>query len=88
MIRSTGTAVAFYRISVDADGFNFTVIYGGYENGFFCCIPNHGIGCDLSSPADTFYNTEVLQRHGLSAVAAKAIATAIMETVEKMRGKY
>lgn len=88
MIRSIGPAVAFCRVSVDADGLNFNVIYGNYENGHFCCIPNHGIGCDLSSPADTFYNTEALQRHGLSAVAAKTIAAAIMEAVDKMRGKH
>lgn len=86
MIRSIGPAVAFCRVSVDADGYNFTVIYGGYENGHFCCIPNHGIGCDMSSPTDVFYNTEALQRHGLSAEAAKTIATAIKKAVAKTRG--
>lgn len=82
MIKSMGPAVAFCCVSVDADGFNFTVIYGRYENGHFCCIPNHGIGCDMSSPTDTFYNTEALRRQGLSTEAAKAIVEAIKKTVK------
>lgn len=87
MYERISPAVAFCCISVNADGFNYTVIYGRYENGHYCSIPNHGIGCDMSNSTDTFYNAEALLRHNVSPVAAKAIAEAIKEAVKKIRGE-
>lgn len=73
----------FFEISVNADGFNFIVIYGVHSAGGWCAIPNHGIACEMSTPSDVFYNAEALTRHGLSAKAARGVAHAIRDISEK-----
>lgn len=75
-------ASALCEISVDVDGLNYLVIYGSHINGGWCCVPNWGIGCEMSDASDTFYNMEALIHVGLSSAAAKAIAAAIAESVK------
>ena len=73
-----------FESSVDCDDNNYLVIYGKHINGGWCCIPNWGIGCEMSDPDDTFYNYENLVRRGIEAPHAKAIANAIRgEAVRK-----
>lgn len=71
-------SVAF-EISVNWDGNNYLVIYGSHINGGFCAIPNWEIACEMGDPDDTFYNTERLERAGLTYEAAKAVAFAIRD---------
>lgn len=66
------------EFNVDYDGRGFLVIYGSHINGGFCCIPNWQFGCEMSTPDDTFYNTEMLERR-FSHDIAKAIAYGIRD---------
>lgn len=68
-----------HHIGVDHNGSHYNVIFGRYVNGGFCSIPNFGVGCELSSFSDVFWNTESLGRVLKSKRAAKAIAMAISE---------
>lgn len=70
--------IAQKEFNVDADGLSFLVIYGTHINGGFCCIPNWQYGCEMSTPDDTFYNTEMLSRSFEPAIA-KAIAYGIRD---------
>lgn len=73
-------AEAFFEISFCANGSHFLVIYGKHGNGGFCCIPNFGIGCEMSDePNDVFYNTEKLTAAGLPLIDAEAVAKAIKQ---------
>lgn len=74
---------AHFEISVDCDGLNYRLIYGTHVSGGFCAIPNHNIACELSSPNDTFYNTEALTRCGLDTKVARALAYAIQDVSEE-----
>lgn len=72
------------EISVDANGYNFLVLYGKHINGGWCAIPNHGVACEMGDANDTFYNAEALIHCGMSVRCARAIAAAIAETAAKM----
>ncbi len=61
-IQSRFNADARFEISIDAKGWNFLLIYGKHVNGYYCCIPNWNIGCEMSDPQDTFYNEEQLRK--------------------------
>lgn len=77
------TVEARFEVSFDANGSHFLVIYGKHGNGGFCCIPNFGIGCEMSDePNDVFYNTEKLSGAGLAWVDAEAVAKAIKQAGE------
>ena len=39
------------------------MIAGPQLNGYFLCIPNWEIGCELSRLSDIFWNSEQLSRH-------------------------
>ena len=71
------------EISVDSNGSNFLLLYGQHINGYWCCIPNWRIGCEMSDPSDTFYNREALERCGISKRNASDIAAAIKEAADK-----
>lgn len=66
-----------HHVGIDYNGNYYSVIFGEYVNGGFCCIPNFGVGCELSDFADTFWNTESLNKVLKNKCAAKAIAMAI-----------
>ena len=71
-----------HHIGVNCDGNYYSVIFGKYVNGGFCCIANWSMGCELSSFKDIFWNTESLYRILKNKKVAKAIAKAIAEVVE------
>lgn len=47
-------------ISVNCNGYHFTVIFGKLFKGYYCSVPDWGVSADLSSSTDIFYNTERL----------------------------
>lgn len=59
----------------------YTVIYGEHINGYFCCIPDHGIGCEMAEPTDLFYNTRSLVSCGLDENTAKGISESIKQAI-------
>ncbi|MBD5585529.1 MAG: hypothetical protein HDQ88_10635 [Clostridia bacterium] len=80
-------ATALFEVSFNANGSNFLVVYGQHINGYYCCIPNWKIGCEMAEPADTFYNYEKLCGAGLNKNDAKAIAEMIKTVgAEKEQG--
>ncbi len=68
---------AYFEIQVEHKGCSYLVIYGEHINGGWCCIPNWGVGCEMGSTGDIQLNAEALERAGLNASAAKAIADEI-----------
>lgn len=68
-----------HHIGINCNGNYYSVIFGKYANGGFCCIPNWSLGCELSSFKDIFWNTESLYRILKNKKAAEAIAKAIAE---------
>lgn len=68
-----------YNIKVECDGHSYCVIFGRYENGGFCCIPDWGIGCELSFFKDKFWNTEQLGKVLKRKRAVNAIVDAIAQ---------
>ena len=75
---------ALFEVPVNANGSYFLVIYGKHVNGGFCCIPNRDLGCEMSTPDDTFYNFEKLINAGLNEPDAKAVALAIKQASEEV----
>lgn len=59
----------------------YKVIYGEHINGYFCCIPDHGIGCEMAESTDLFYNTRSLVSCGLDGNTAKCISESIKQTI-------
>lgn len=72
-----------HNIGVVHDGSYYSVVFGRYENGGFCCIPNWGVGCELASLDDAFWNMESLSKV-LKGKAAEAIANAIADYAKYM----
>lgn len=73
---------AEFEIVVSTCGCNYLVIYGKHVNGYFCCIPNWNIACEMAEPSDVFYNRERLLNTdaGIGMNAADDIAKAIRDT--------
>lgn len=69
-----------FEISVDVGGSNYLVILGEHVNGLFCCIPNHGVSCEMTDPRETCYNASTLRSCDIPADHAAAIADAICKT--------
>ena len=76
-------ASVLFEISVEVRGDFYLVIYGKHINGYFCCIPNWCIGCEMAEPDDIFYNTEKLLGAGAPEYSAKDIAKSIKKAVEE-----
>lgn len=72
-----GAATEVHHIGISHNGNYYSVIFGKYVNGGFCCIPNWGIGCELASFKDIFWNTESIGRALNDPKAGKAIAEVI-----------
>lgn len=67
-----------FEVEINYGGNYYLVIFGRHINGYFCAIPNWGVGCEMAEPEDIFYNTERLQGTGkFNAVRAKALAKEI-----------
>jgi len=65
-----------YEMLVSGYGSRFHIIVGSYAYGSFLCIPALGIGCELSSMTDVFWNRESIGRH-LSACDTETIICAL-----------
>lgn len=51
-----------HHISVDYNGFNYSVVFGKYINGGFFSIPNWNRGGELANYNDIFWNTDLQNR--------------------------
>lgn len=69
-----------FEVAINLNGNFYLVIIGEHINGYFCCIPNWHVGCEMSDPNDTFYNVERLTETGLDVETAKALAAEIRKT--------
>ena len=54
-----------FEANIEANGCSYLVIYGKHVNGYFMCIPNFGFGCEMSDPADMFWNCESMINAGI-----------------------
>jgi hypothetical protein len=86
-IQANYQANVHFEISVAINGQSYLIIYGEHINGFFCCIPTHNWGCEMSDPADTYYNANRLQCCGADTDTAASIANVIKETANKYAEK-
>ena len=64
------------EVEISGRGTYFHVIVGRHLYGNYICIPNHDIGCELSSCSDVFWNMERLEKH-LKKVDATTVAYAL-----------
>lgn len=53
----------YYDAMVSARGYSYHIIVGTHAYGGFLCIPNFGIGCELASFSDVFWNQESIALH-------------------------
>lgn len=81
-LESSFNAVVLFEISVDVADWSYLIIYGKHINGYYCCIPNHNIGCEMTSPDRLEYNSDKLIDCGMECNIAKSIAVAIKEYSE------
>lgn len=74
-------AKVLFEASIDTCGSNYLVIYGEHINGYFCCIPNWNVSCEMAEPTDVFYNRERLLNTdaGIGMNAADALAKAVRD---------
>lgn len=77
-------AKVIFETDVSAYGNSYLIIYGKHVNGYFCCIPNWKIGCEMAEPSDTFWNFERLLGAGLNEKTAKALSLRIKEIAESI----
>ena len=84
-IEYVGEGTDVHHLGISCDGIYYTVIFGRYINGGFCCIPNHNAGCELSGDLqDQLWNAESLTKALQDKKAAAAIAEAIAEYVAEL----
>lgn len=77
-------AKVIFERNISANGSCYLTIYGEHANGYFCCIPNWKVGCEMAEPNDTFYNFEKLTAAGIDEKSAKVIVSEIKKTVEAL----
>ena len=80
-------AKILFEVSFDVRGDNYLVIYGKHINGYFCCIPNWYIACEMAEPNDVFYNTEKLLNAKCPRYSAKEIAQVIRKSAQVLGNK-
>lgn len=68
-----------YEVEVSARGSCFHLIVGHHAYGNYICIPNWGIGTELASLSDSFWNLERLSSTTLKKVDACSVAYALVE---------
>ncbi len=74
-----------FEAQVEACGNSYLVIYGRHINGYFCCIPDWNVGCEMAEPSDTYWNYESLRKTKLNKEAAKAIVREIAHVAEGLK---
>ncbi len=77
-----------YEIEVNARGSYFHIVFGKHKYGNYICIPNWGIGTELSAFTDQFWNLGRIRQiyPGLSDVDAVSIVKALAEASKKIKG--
>lgn len=80
-------ANVIFEADISVNGYSYLTIYGKHANGYFCCIPNWNIGCEMAEPSDTFYNSEKLQHAGMEKETAVELAKAIYQIYTKLKTK-
>ena len=75
-----------HHITVDYDGYSYTVIFGKYINGGFFSIPNFNVGGELGEFSDVGWNTDSIYSSLKNEAAARAIAEAIKEYYAQIQG--
>ena len=75
-----------HHITVDYDGYSYTVIFGKYINGGFFSIPNFNVSGELGGFSDVSWNTDSIYSALKDSDAAKAIAKAIKEYYAQIQG--
>lgn len=78
----TGAVQGVSELVISGRGSMYTVILGKYSSGSYLCIPEQGIGCQLGSLSDTFWNFEQLSR-----LICRTDAATIVHALEDY-GKY
>lgn len=78
-IESIYKAKVIFEFSLAISGISYLVIFGQHINGYWCCVTNHGWGCEMTSPCDTRYNRDKLISCGATKQEAIEIANAIQE---------
>ena len=53
----------YYNLMISSVGYKYHVIIGTHAYGRFLCIPAIGIGCELATLNDTFWNEESIGRY-------------------------
>lgn len=77
-------ASVIFESNVAIGGYTYLIIYGKHINGYYCCIPNWKIGCEMAESEEVFYNTEKLIAAGLKEDIAEQVARAIQYKIKKM----
>lgn len=77
-------ATVLFETHISASGYEYLVIYGRHVNGYFCCIPNFGYGCEMSDPDDTVWNFDSLIKSGIDKNAAVQIVKEIKNIMSKI----
>ena len=73
-----------FETDIVANGCSYLVMYGKHVNGYFCCIPNFGYGCEMSDPNDTAWNYNSLIKTGIDKTAAKHIVGEIKNIMKQI----
>ncbi|MGN0569276.1 MAG: DUF6618 family protein [Candidatus Fimenecus sp.] len=84
-IQSSYEAHILFEASVAINGTSYLVIYGEHVNGNFCCVPDHGWGCEMADPSDVFYNSRNLVNCGAPETVAPYIAQSIKAKAEELK---
>lgn len=71
-------AAILFEISAAINGLSYLIIYGKHINGYFCCVPRYGWGCEMAAAESIDYNTNKLISAGATPDIAMAIAKAIL----------
>lgn len=67
------------ELSIEINDYTISLIYDESANGYFCCIPQMGLGCVMGKPDAVAENTTYLQCTGMDEYYAVCIAEAICE---------
>lgn len=84
IIETVFNASVNFEYSVAIGDWTYLVIYGKHINGYFCCIPNWKLGCEMANPCEIAYNKDKLVEAG----ATEKVAQAISNSIKYMEDKY
>lgn len=83
-IQQTFDMVSAHEFSVDWNGWNFFIIYGKYNGGWFIAIPNWKICVEATEPTNIYYNIDKLSQAFNDHDKGKNVAEAIREHWESI----